>query len=207
MQGIATTRRQIAVHGNQILHIRHLARQNNLVFRQPQIHRFLRRLQRRHNQRFFHHFFGRFRRGGGKVFVHHFFGEALVERTPVHADAHGFVVFGGGANHVGKFFIAFHALAHVTRIDAVFGQRAGAIGKLRQQAFAVEVEIANQRHGAAHVVQPLADFGNLAGGFGRVHGNPHHFRAGICQLFHLLRGGGGIGGVGVGHGLDNNGVV
>ena len=116
-------------------------------------------------------------------------------------------MFGGGANHVGKFFIAFHALAHVTRIDAVFGQGAGAVGKLGEQAFAVEVEITNQRHGAAHVVQTAANFGDLAGGFGRVHGNPHHFRAGICQLFHLPRGGGGIGGVGVGHGLDNNGVV
>ena len=115
-------------------------------------------------------------------------------------------MFGGGANHVGKFFIAFHALAHIARIDAVFGQGFGAIGKLRQQAFAVEVEIANQRYGAAHVVQTAADFGNLAGGFGRVHGNPHHFRACVCQLFHLLRGGGGIGGVGVGHGLNHHGV-
>ena len=113
-------------------------------------------------------------------------------------------MFGRRPNHIGEFFIALRTLAHIARIDAVFGQCFGAVGEFGQQAFAVEMEIAHQRHGAAHVIQTAADFGHLGCGFGRVHGNPHHFRACIRQRFDLRGGGGGIGGVGVGHRLNDD---
>lgn len=35
---------------------------------------------------------------------------------------HSFAVFGGGAYHIGKFFITFCTLADIARIDAVFRQ-------------------------------------------------------------------------------------
>ena len=204
MQRIAAACSQIPVNLYQILHRADFARQNNFVFRQAQIHGFLRRFQRRHNQRFFHHFIRAFGIGRGQIGIHHALGQALIKAAPVHADAHSFAVFGGGAYHIGKFFIAFCALADIARIDAVFRQSLRTIGKLGQQALAVEMKITNQRRVATHVVQPLADFGHFGRRFRAVDSDAHHFRAGIAQFFHLLRGAGRIGGVGVGHRLHHH---
>ena len=79
MQRIAAAAAQIAVNLNQILHRTHFARQDDFVFRQPQITGFLCRLQCRHNQGFFHHHFGRLRLGQRQIGVHHALGQALIQ--------------------------------------------------------------------------------------------------------------------------------
>ena len=66
------------------------------------------------------------------VFVHDACEDFLIETAPVHADAHGFVVFGRNFDHLGKFVVAGGAGADITRIDAVFGQGLRAVGVLRQ---------------------------------------------------------------------------
>jgi hypothetical protein len=58
-----------------------------------------------------------------------------------------------------------------------FARRLRAIRELRQQAMAVVVEIADQRHVAAHRVEPRADFRDLARRLGSVDGDAHQLRA------------------------------
>ena len=58
---------------------------------------------------------------------------------------------------------------------------------------------------AAGIEQALLDFRNGGGGFRHVHGDADQFRARLRKFEALLRGGGHIGGVRVGHGLHDDG--
>ena len=74
-----------------------------------------------------------------------------------------------------------------------------------QQRVAVVVEVADERHVDAHAVQLLADVRDGLGRLLAVHRDADEFGAGAGQGGHLLRGALGIGRVGVGHGLDDDG--
>ena len=54
-------------------------------------------------------------------------------------------------------FVALGALADIAGVDAVFGQRARAVRVVAQQALAIEVKIAHQRHIAAQIVQIVGE--------------------------------------------------
>ncbi|GMU91443.1 MAG: hypothetical protein AMXMBFR4_05010 [Candidatus Hydrogenedentota bacterium] len=69
----------------------------------------------------------------------------------------------------------------------------------------VEMEIADDRHTATGIPHAGADFGDGRRGFRRVHGHPNQFGAGFRELYDLIRRGRGVGGIGIGHGLDNHG--
>ena len=77
----------------------------------------------------------------------------LIETAPVHADAHGFVVFGRNFDHLRKFVVAGGAGADITRIDAVFGQGLRAVGYCVSSLMTVVVKIAHQRGVHAHLVE------------------------------------------------------
>jgi hypothetical protein len=63
-----------------------------------------------------------------RVFVHDARQQRLVQAAPVDADAHRLVVARRHFDHLRKLRIALGALAHVARVDAVLGQRLGALG-------------------------------------------------------------------------------
>ena len=114
----------------------------------------------------------------------------------------------GDLDHLGELSIALGPAADVPGIDAVFGQRRGTVRVLEQQLVAVEVEIADQGHGAAERVKPIANMRHGGGGLRGVDRNAHQFRAGRRQLRALIRGRGDIGRVGVGHRLhDDRGIA
>ena len=69
---------------------------------------------------------------------------------------------------------------------------------------AVVVEVAYERRLASRVEHPLLDLRNCRGGFRDVHCDAHHLRAGFRQLDALLRGRGGIRGVGHRHRLHDD---
>ena len=98
----------------------------------------------------------------------------------------------------------FRPKPHVAGIDAILGQRLGAVRVLRQQLVAVIVEIADQGRVAAQRIQPLADTHDLARRILVVHRDAHQFRAGGSQLLHLFHRRRDVGGIGIGHGLDDN---
>ena len=69
----------------------------------------------------------------------------------------------------------------------------------------VVVEIADQRRFAAGVEHALFDFGHSGSGFRHVYGDAHHLGTGGAQIDALARGAFDVGGVGVGHRLDDDG--
>ena len=146
--------------------------------------------------------------GPGRVLVHHPTQQFLVQAAPVDADAHRFVVAAGQFDDGGELIVAAGTAADVAGIDAQLGQRLGAFGIPAQQAMAVEVEIADQRHLDAAGGQTVADRRHRAGGILGVDGDPHQLGTGPGQGGDLLDGGRDISGVGIGHRLhDDRGIA
>ena len=151
-----------------------------------------------------HHLGGIQRLRSTRIFVHHARQQILVEAAPVDADAHRLVVLAGQFDHLRELLVLLLAEADIARIDAVLGQRLGAGRMLGQQAMAVVVEIADQRHIAVHPVEMLADVRHGGGGFRRIDGDAHQFRTGARQFGALHGGGQIVGGIGIGHRLDDD---
>ncbi len=138
------------------------------------------------------------------VLLHLAHDQFLIERTAIHADADRLAVVARNFADRGELLVAALAVAHVSGIDAVLIERAGAIGIFGQQNVAVVVKIADDGRVAARVQQPLLDFGHGGRRFRHVHGDADEFRSGLGEFEALLRGGGDVGGVGVGHRLDDH---
>ena len=68
----------------------------------------------------------------------------------------------------------------------------------------VVMEVTDQRHIATHAVQSRAYGCHLRGSLRRVDRDAHQLRTGFGQLKYLLRGSFGIGGIGIGHGLNHD---
>ena len=95
--------------------------------------------------------------GALRVLVHHAGQQVLVQASPVHADAHWLAVPAGSLDHLRELRVALAAAADIAGIDAVLGERLGAVGVRREQLVAVEVEVADDRHVAAGGAQAIAD--------------------------------------------------
>ena len=161
-----------------------------------------RRRQRRQDDRPVHDLPRLLRLGELGVLVHQLGEQLLVEAAPVDADAHRLGVLRRHLDHLGELAVVLVALADVARVDAVLRQRLGAGRIVGEQAVAVVVEVADQRHVDVHPVELLADVRHRRGGLGRVDGDAHHLRAGDRQLLDLDRGADRIDRVGIGHRLD-----
>ena len=148
--------------------------------------------------------FGRFSEVVVGIFLHFAHDEFLIQRAAVDADAHRLAVVARHLADRGKLFVAALAVADVAGIDAVFIERSRAIGIFREQDVAVVMEVADDGDVAAGVKQALLDFGDGRGGFGHVHRDADKFGAGLGKFEALLRGGGDVGRVGVGHGLHDD---
>ena len=205
MQGVIAPFRKLAVDGDQALHVGHLARKNDVI---PGHAQFLgpgRVLQRRNHQRFPGHLGGILGIVQFRVVVHHPGDQFLIQAAPVDADAHRAAVFERRFDHGRELAFAFFPEADVARVDPVFGQGLRTGGILGQELVAVVVEIADQGHAAGPLVQRVTDQGN---GLGRglvVDRDPHQFRAGAGKPGHLFHRSFDVGGVGVGHRLDDDG--
>ncbi|MNV33792.1 hypothetical protein D3C71_1251750 [compost metagenome] len=175
--------------------------------RQAQFDRRGRRIQCRADQGFAQHAAGIPGLFALAVLVHQFGGKRLVQRAPVGADAHGLVVLDGELDQLRELGVLLLAEADIARIDAVLGQGLGARRFLGQQLMAVVVEVADQGHINAHHLQLLDDARDCRRRFGIVDGQPHHFRTGAPQLGDLLHAAGDVGGIGIGHRLDDHGMA
>ena len=94
--------------------------------------------------------------------------------------------------------------ADVAGIDAVLGQGSRAVGILREQEVSVVVEVADDRHAHAVLIESFDDRRNGGGSFFVVDRDADQFRPGPRQRHHLLHGRGNIRRVGVGHRLHHN---
>jgi hypothetical protein len=207
VQRIVAERRQLAVHAHQVLHAADLAREDDAVVRQPA------RLGEgggahgafRH--RVHHHFLGvlAHRFGKERVGVHHLREQRLVQRAPVHPDAHRLAELDGALDD-GPEVLVVALGAHVAGVDAVLGQRPCGVGILGQQLVAVVVKVAHDGHVHAAGVQELHDVRHRPRGLVVVHRNAHDLAAGAPQGGHLPHGALHVGRVGVGHGLHHHRV-
>ena len=132
------------------------------------------------------------------VGVHHPGEQVLIEAPPVDADAHRLAVVDRDPDDRAEVLVVVLA-AHVARVDAVLGERAGAVGILGQQHVAVVVEVADHRHG--HLLDDRGDRPRRRLG---VHGDAHQLAARRVERVDLGHRPGHVGGVGVGHGLDDD---
>ena len=192
---------QLLVHRDQVLHARDLAGQHDVVAVEANLFGPARGIQCRGDQRFVHHLPGIPGLGTLRVVVHQTRQQVLVQAAPVDADADRLVPAGGNLDHLGKLPVTLVTATDVAGVDAVLGQRLGAGRVVGQQAVAVVVEIADQRHMHAHAVQLLADVRHGLRGLVVVDRDAHQLRTRQRQLLDLDRGTDGVRGVGVGHGL------
>ena len=99
MQRVAAARRERTIDVNQILHPADFRAQDNLVRPQSILFGQLRRIQGADDHGF-HGYFPRllrFRQQG--VLIHHVGQQRLVERAPIHADAHRLLVLNRNLDH------------------------------------------------------------------------------------------------------------
>ena len=204
MQRMVGTARELAVDDDEILHIRHLARQHDAIGGKTQFLRLARTVERGGDERIAHHRISVARRRGLRIDIHHAREQRGIEAAPVDADPHRLVVANGVFDHHGELRIALAALADVAGIDPVFGECAGAFRKFGQQLVAVEMKIANQRNGASLLVERGADRRHGGGSLRRVDGDAHDLRARLGECAHLRHGGGNVYGIGVGHRLHDD---
>ena len=162
------------------------------------------RLQRAHHHRFHHHV----ARGQGigllVVLVHHPRQQRLVQRTPVHADAHRLLVLNRALHHHLEVVVVLLPDRRIARIDPVLCQRLRRLRKLLQQQMPVVVKVAHDRHPDSALVQSFHNRRNRRRGFLVVHRNAHNLRPGHGQSGNLLNGARDVGGIGIGHRLHDD---
>ena len=204
MQGIIPRRGQFPVNGDQVLHLADLARQHDFIAPETQPFGFGGAFHGRGYQRIVHDNTGIIGRGFFGVLVHHPGQQLAIEAAPIDADANRLIKAQRRVNHGPELDIALFLKAHIAGIDAVFAQGRRAVRIFGQQRMAIVMEIANQRHVAAHGNQAVADHRDLFGGVFGIDGDADQFRARRRQLGHLICGCLGVGGIGVGHRLHDN---
>ena len=141
------------------------------------------------------------------VVVHHLGEESLVERAPVDADADGLLVLDGDFDHGAEVVVVLAADGAVTGVDAVLGEGFGGVGILGEEEVAVVVEVADDGGVPALFGDAFDDVRDGFGGVVIVDGDADHLGAGAGEGGYLLDGGFDVGGVGVGHRLDDDGDV
>jgi hypothetical protein len=197
--------REFAIDADEVARTGNFAGNDDLIFAQAAGESEFGGLNRRENHTFVDDFLGSAAEVAVGVLLHFLHDQLLIERAAIDADADRFAVVDGDFADGGELFVAARAFADVAGIDAVFVEGFGAFGIFREKDVAVVVEVADERRVAASVEDAALDFGNGGGGFGNVDGDADEFGAGLSEFEILLGGGSGVGGVRVGHGLDDDG--
>ena len=204
MQRVIAASGELRVDGDQVLHVRDLAREDDRVFRHADRFGELRAADCRGHERLADDVRRVERMGRAGVLIHQARQQLLVEAPPVDADAHGLAVVDRTLDHHGELRVAPRAGADVAGVDPVLGECLRTVGKIAEQLVSVVVEIADQRHVAAECVEPLADLRDGSRRFGGVDGNPHKLGAGVGKRFDLCDRGRHVGRVRVRHRLDDD---
>ena len=206
MQRVIALGRQHPIHGDQILHATDLRAKDDVILAQSKFFRRARRFGGTHHHGPHHHRLGVLRIGLQLVLIHHPRQQRLIQRAPVHTDAHRAIVFDGRFNHRPEVIVVLLADVHVARVDAILRQRPSHIRVLLQQQVAVVVEVAHDRHLDAEHPHRLDDFRHRDRRFIVIHRDAHQLAAGFGQSHHLIHGGLHVRRIGVRHGLHHNRV-
>src|ERR1043166_794914 len=145
--------------------------------------------------------------GEAGIIVHHSGEQRAIERAPVDADADGLLVLDGHVDHGAEIVDVLAADVAIAGIDAVLGERAGTVGIFLKKDVAVVMEVANDGHAHAELGAGLDDLGYGGGGGFGVDRDAHQLASGAGERHDLVDGGGDVGGVGIGHRLNDDGVI
>src|SRR5437773_2981418 len=104
-------------------------------------------------------------------------------------------------DHLRELRVALAAAADVTRVDAVLGERRGAVRMLAQELVAVEVEVADQRHADTGAIETLANRRHRRRSLARIDREAHELRPRARERLHLPDRALDVRGVGIGHRL------
>ena len=141
--------------------------------------------------------------GQSRVRVHQLGEDRLVERAPVHADPDRLVVVDRDLDDRREVLVM--ALpADVPGVDPVLREERGRLRELGQELVAVVVEVADDRDVDAEAADLADHLRDGRGGRFGVDGDADELRAGMRQPGDLDRGRVRVGGVGVGHRLDDD---
>src|SRR5579875_450343 len=196
---------EFAIDADEVTRARNFAGNDDLILAQAAGESEFGRLQRGDDHAFVDDFLGGAAEIAVGVLLHFLHDQFLVERAAVDADAHGLSIVHGDFADGGELFVAAGAFADVAGIDAVFVEGFGAFGIFGEKNVAVVVKIADERRVASGVEDAALDFRDGGGGFGNVDGDADEFGAGLGEFKILFGGGGDVGGIGVGDGLDDDG--
>jgi len=116
----------------------------------------------------------------------------------------GFWCLTANFDHRAEVVVVFATYRAVAGVDAVLGKSFGGVRVFREQEVAVVVEVADDGRGPALGVNPFDDIGNGFGGLVVVDRDSDELGAGAGEGGDLLHGGLDIGGVGVGHRLNDD---
>jgi hypothetical protein len=159
MQRILAARGQPAIDVNQVLHAADFRAQDDLLRAQPILLGQFRRVERAHHDRFHRDFARVFRLGEPRILVHHLGQQRLVERSPIHADAHRLLILHRNFDHGAEVVVVLAANADVAGINAVFGQPFGALGIFDEQLMPVVMEVADDGDANALASSPSLMWG------------------------------------------------
>ena len=156
VERVVAAGREHAVDVHQVLHAGDLGAEDDPVVRKPAASASAAERSALSTIASMRHRAGVPRLGRAGVRVHHLGQQLLVERAPVDADPHRLLVAQGHLDDGAEVLVGALA-ADVARIDAILGQRAGAVGIAAEQQMAVVVEVADDRDADADPVQLLDD--------------------------------------------------
>ena len=177
MERLVGLRREVAVDGDELVRARDLARDDDLVLLQPALERELGGLERREDHALGDDLLRRAPEVPVRVLLHLPHDELLVQGAAVHADAHGPPeVTRHGADRR-ELLVAPLPRPDVARVDPVLVERPRHLRVFRQEGVPVVVEVADERHVAARVEEPLLDLGHGPRGLVDVHRHAHELGA------------------------------
>src|SRR5690606_19885350 len=133
--------------------------------------------------------------------------QVLVERAPVDPDANGLVVRDRDVDYRLEVLVVPLPWSNVAGVYPVLVERTRRLRVVDEQLVTVEVEVAHQGHVRSHVEEPRAYLRHGACCGVVVDRYAHDLAAGAPQLVDLLRGAGGVRGVGVRHALHHDRVA
>ena len=203
MQRIVAATSEPFVHFDEIGNVRHLGRDQDAIVAKPRLFGEFGRAERGCQHRLDVDVLGSARRTDPRILVHHEREKILIQRSPVHANAHRLVVLDGDLDDGAKVLVAPLA-TDISRIDAILRERPGAFRKLREQQVPVVVEVPDDRNGDTHRGETRNDLRDRCRRFLGVDRDANDLRAGRRERGHLDRGAGRVGGVGVRHRLHDH---
>src|SRR5439155_6527535 len=145
------------------------------------------------------------RLGPTRVLIHQRGEELAIERAPVDADPHRLPVRRGDLDDPSEVIVVLLPGSDVSGIDPVLVEGARALGILREQEVAAEVEVPDDGRRDALIAHAPHDLGHRLGRLRRVDGDADELGSRLGERRGLVGGRFGIGGVRVGHRLDGDG--